>query len=631
MKTSALAISSAFMLLVLMSCCCCPSWPTDFDWERFVEPLATLESWQGATPPPPTPEVVREPLPDEAAETETLLRNTVVPVRDQHELAIRLRGMDPDTPRTINPDGSPDYPVGTRRLFHVSNTDTNEQFDIYAILVHKTDHVYMWVEEGWSFDQEDAVAAAEFFENHIYPTNRAFFGSEWTPGVDNDPHISILNTHNLGYGTLGYFSGPDSSVAAVRPDSNEMEMFYINLEWLEINSEEYLGVLAHEFQHMIHWYNDRNEATWLNEGFSDLASYLNGFDAGGHDWSFANNPDNQLNDIDYDAADSIASYGAGYLFTAYFLDRFGREATQALVAHDENGLASVDAVLADLGLEMNHEDLFANWVIANLLDDPTIDDGQYGYHEIDPPSFRLDARFDSDAYPLSRETTVRQYGTDYIEMTGSQPLQFSFVGSTRTRLINTSAHSGQYLWWSNREDDSDTTLTRAFDLSDIDSATLEFWTWYDLETDWDYAYVEVSTDSGQTWQILTTPSGTSTNPNGNSFGWAYTGKSGGGAEPVWIQESVDLTPFTGQEVLLRFEYITDDAVNQPGFALDDVAIPELGYFSDFETDGDGWEAAGFIRHANVLQQRWLLQLVLFGPQTSVQRLDLEPDLSLIHI
>ena len=168
-------------------------------------------------------------------------------------------------------------------------------------------------------------------------------------------------------------------------------------------------------------------------------------------------------------------------------------------------------------------------------------------------------------------------------------------------------------------------LTRAFDLSDVSEATLEFWTWYDTEEDWDYAYVEISTDGGETWEVLTTPSGTGTNPNGNSFGWAYTGRSGGGAAAEWIQERVDLSPYAGQEVVVRFEYITDDAVNRPGLVLDDIAIPEIDYFSDFEKDADGWEPAGFIRHANVLPQRWLVQLILFGRETTVQRLELNED------
>jgi hypothetical protein len=626
-RTLATLIAAA-TLLAAASCCCCTD--TDWNWEVYFQPTPIPE-----TPTPgPTPVITREPAGDLGAETEELLRTTNVPVSDLHDLAIRLRGLSPDIPRTINPEGSPDYPVGTRRLFHASNVDTDEQFDIYAILEYKTEHLYMWIEEGARFDRDDLKSAAELFEEQTYPTDRAFFGSEWSPGVDNDPHVSILHSSNLGDTVAGYYSMPDEFVSAVREDSNEMEMFYINIENVTINNEFYNGVLAHEFQHMIHWYHDRNEETWLNEGFSELASYLNGFDPGGFDWVFAMNPDTQLNSWPEGPGAAGANYGAGYLFTSYFLDRFGPEATQSLVAHSENSFDSVEAVLEELGTGMLHEDLFADWIVANLLDNPTIADGRYGYEEIDPPSFNAETTFDESDYPVSQSSTVHQYGTDYVELHGEQPLTFRFTGSTQIGLMDTTAHSGDYVWWSNRGDESDMTLTRAFDLSDVSEATLEFWAWYDIEEDWDYAYVEISTDGGRTWEFLTTPSGTGTNPNLNSFGWAYTGGSGG-ETPEWIQERVDLSAYAGQEVLIRFEYITDAAVNRPGFVLDDVAIPEIGYFSDFEEGDDGpalslsngWEAAGFMRHANVLPQRWLVQLILFGPQTTVQRLELSEDMT----
>ena len=626
MNRALITVVAALAILAASSCCCCCGGP-DVDWERFLE--VTLEA-PGPGPvistptPAPTPAITREPPGDAGTETIRLLEETNVPMRDLHDLAIRLRGLPPDTPRTVNPEGPPDYPVGPRRLFHVSNVDTDEQFDIYAVLEYKTAHVYMWVQEGLRFDKDDLVAAADLFEEHTYPTDRAFFGSEWSPGVDNDPHLSILHAKGLGSTVAGYYSSADEFVSAVREDSNEMEMFYINLGGgTRINDDFYNGVLAHEFQHMIHWYNDRNEETWLNEGFSELASYLNGFDPGGSDWSFSVAPDTQLNSWPEGPGAAGANYGAGYLFTSYFLDRFGSEATKALVAHPENSFASVDAVLEELGAGINHEDLFADWIIANLLDDPSIGDGRYGYRDIDPPSFDIDVSYDSGDYPVSTSSTVHQYGTDYIELNGDRPLTFRFTGSAQIGLVNTSAHSGRYFWWSNRGDDSDMSLTRSFDLSGVNAATFDFWTWYDLEEDWDYAYVEVSTDGGQTWEMLTTPSGTPTNPNGNSFGWGYTGASGGG--PEWIEEQVDLTPYVGQEVLIRFEYITDDAINRPGFVLDDVSIPEIGYSSDFEADGGGWEPAGFIRHANVLPQRWLVQMVVFGDETTVQRLELNDD------
>jgi immune inhibitor A len=625
-------VAAATLLAAASCCCCCGStdWTDwDWDWDEFFEPtivFPTLPPIIGETATPePTPVLTREPVGDAGSETEELLATTDVPVRDLHDLAIRLRQLPADTPRTVNPGGSPDYPVGTRRLFHASNVDTDEQFDVYAILEYKTEHVYMWVEEGVRFDRDDLIDAAELFEEHTYAVDRDFFGSEWSPGVDSDPHVSILHAGNLGNSVAGYYSSADEFVAAVRDDSNEMEMFYINVENVDINDDFYNGVLAHEFQHMIHWYNDRNEETWLNEGFSELAMRLNRFDTGGADWVFADEPDTQLNSWPEGPGAAGANYGAGYLFTSYFLDRFGSEATQSLVAHQDNSFTSVEAVLEELGTGMTYVDLFADWIVANVLDDPSVADGRYGYEAIDPPSFFTEAEYRRSDYPVSESSTVHQHATDYVELRGEQPLVFRFTGSTQVGLVDTTAYSGDYFWWSNRGDDSDMMLTRAFDLSGVSEATLEFWTWYDMEEDWDYAYVEISTDDGETWEILITPSGTGTNPNGNAFGWAYTGRSGDGQTSEWIQEQVDLTPYTGQEVLVRFEHISDDAVNRPGFVLDDIAIPEIDYFSDFEEDTDGWEPAGFIRHANVLPQRWLIQLILLGPETTVQRLELEDD------
>lgn len=585
----------------------------------------------------PEPLLTTEPLPPQGEETLDAIFDAEIPDADYHELGIRFLGVDADTERTL--ETTTEYNVGDRRMFNVSNVDTDEQFTIEAALVYKTEHVYMWVEEGTNANQEDIEAAADLFEQHTYPTDREFFGSEWTPGVDNDPHLSILHANNLGNTVAGYFSSPDQYVKAVRPDSNEMEMFYIHLANVNVGDDFYNGVLAHEFQHMIHWYNDRNEETWLNEGCSELAMALNDrlyepgyYDVGGSDTSYIYKTDTQLNTWPEGTAGSAAAnYGGAYLFMEYFLDQFGEEATKALVAHPENGMESVDATCQELNIPLAHTDIFANWSIANLLDDPILDEGQYGYNEINPYDPRMDESYRARDYPITHSSSVHQYGVDYIELEGRESLNFSFTGSTQVGLINTEAYSGKYLWWSNRADESDSRLTRIVDLANVDEATLDFWAWYHIEEDWDYGYVAVGTTENGTipddlddpeikWDILD-DNGVGckdTNPNGNNYGCGLTGKSDG-----WVNLQADLTSYVGQEIALRFEYITDAAVNQPGMGLDDIRIiadDAVLFTDDIETESDAWIAEGFVRHANVMPQEWIVQLVTFGNQTEIQQL-----------
>ena len=214
--------------------------------------------------------------------------------------------------------------------------------------------------------------------------------------------------------------------------------------------------------------------------------------------------------------------------------------------------------------------------------------GRYGYDKSDRP--KVEARQTIDQYPFSEQASVHQYAGDYTEFSGPRDLSIDFAGSTKAQMIDAQPHSGQYFMWSNRADVADLHLQREFDLSDVKNATLKYWTWYDLEKDWDYAYLSVSEDGGQTWKLVKAPSMTDSNPTNANYGWGYTDKSGGGDRAEWIQESVDLSPYAGKKIVVAFDVINDLAVNRPGFAIDDVEVPELNYQTDFEKD-DWWVAA----------------------------------------
>lgn len=561
-------------------------------------------------------------------ETLRILREAVVPVNDHADLARRLEGKV-DIPLTLE---SPDFPfqIGDQKSFWVTNSDTNETFQVQALLRYATDHAYFWVEDGVPYNEMNLQDLAETFESQIYPTNREFFGSEWSPGVDGDQHLYILYANGIGDTVAGYFSSKDSYNPLVVDYSNGHEMFVLNADNTPLYHEYTYGVLAHELQHMIHWYRDRNETSWLNEGFSDLAMFLNGYDIGGHDFIYANDPDLQLNDWPNDPSKTVPHYGASFLFTTYFLDRFGEDTTKTLVAHPANGMDSLDQVLLEVGAidpltgsVIGADDVFVDWVLASFLQDDRIDDGRYTYKNYpDAPRPSPTETIEScDGQTFTRD--VRQYGVDYISIKCRGDVTLRFEGSTEVGVLPVDPYSGEFAFWSNKGDDSDMTLTRTFDFTDHDgSITLSYWTWYDIEKDYDYLYLEASLD-GENWEILSTPSGTTENPTGANYGWGYTGLSGG--SPAWIQENVDLSRYSGQEVQLRFEYITDAAVHGEGLLLDDVSIPEIGYFVDFEEDDGGWEAAGFVRLQNVLPQSFRIALISKERNTTVEKLDISSD------
>jgi hypothetical protein len=156
---------------------------------------------------------------------------------------------------------------------------------------------------------------------------------------------------------------------------------------------------------------------------------------------------------------------------------------------------------------------------------------------------------------------------------------------------------------------------------------LSFWLWHAIEKDWDYGYVMVSTDGGTTWTSLATQDSVEAGGHNNPYGPAYTSESGGDGPPqnaVWEQESLDLTPYAGKQITLRFEYVTDDATNEPGMLIDDISIPEINYSTDLEKDDGGWSADGWVRIDNALPQRYLVQMVQMGENDQVTRL-LGPD------
>jgi len=207
---------------------------------------------------------------------------------------------------------------------------------------------------------------------------------------------------------------------------------------------------------------------------------------------------------------------------------------------------------------------------------------------------------DGGDYPFCSNNIVLDI-TEFEETVPSVMNQSFFV---QTRAGVPPAHSGIYEWYSDGVSYSWFRLNQTFDIPET-GATFRFWSYYEIEEDWDYGYVEahdLDTDEWFTLPGLTTVSTLperQDNPNCppefeptayfDSGTWnAFTGSSGS-----MYAEEMDLTPFANHTIELYFTYWTDPFTLERGWYVDDIEIPEIGFFDDVESGTGNWTFNGW--------------------------------------
>ena len=116
------------------------------------------------------------------------------------------------------------------------------------------------------------------------------------------------------------------------------------------------------------------------------------------------------------------------------------------------------------------------------------------------------------------------------------------------------------------------TLTNAIDLTDINNPTLTFWAKWDIENDWDYVQLSISTDDGSTWIPL---SGNYTNLGTGSFQPQGEPLYDNSTANAWVNEEIDLSSYIGESVKFKYQLVSDGAVTLDGFYFDDFQIINL--------------------------------------------------------
>lgn len=589
------------------------------------EPITTTPPPTGAPSATPSAVASRPGAASSGADMTAALRANPLPVADSFALARSVRGRDGQPARAFEPVRltPPAESLGSRDEFWVYDWDAKKNFRVGASIRAMTVSAKWWIVDGLSVDQADLERAAAELETRILPSVRKAYGSEWSPGIDADPRINVLVARIPG-AAAGYYSSTDEQPRWIYEFSAEREIVFINMPTGgRLATDGLYLTIAHEVCHMIQFNKRARSIVWFSEGQAELcsrsgASSTSSTSSSGFEGLFLQQPDTQLNDWPELGNISALHYGGSFLLLEFLRQHAGGEdLINAFLAKGIDTPDDLDTVLRARG-QPGLEELFADFVAANALLRESADE-RYKY----APGM---ARLGAPTVPMAQDrvasggelrTKVQPYAARYVELP-REKATLRFSGATSARVIPTDPHSGAAFWWSDRADLLDSTLRRTVDLRGARAPILKFWTWYEIEADFDYAYVEASTDGGQKWSTLKATSTTATDPNGVNLGQGLTGVSGGGKNPAWVEQSVDLGAFAGKEVQLRFQYVTDGALNLPGVAIDDLEIAEIGWRDDAEADRD-WKADGFIRSTNFVKQRFVVQLIRFGARATVER------------
>ncbi|WP_284036307.1 immune inhibitor A domain-containing protein [Neobacillus sp. 114] len=167
----------------------------------------------------------------------------------------------------------------------------------------------------------------------------------------------------------------------------------------------------------------------------------------------------------------------------------------------------------------------------------------------------------------------------------------------KVNVLNT-PKDGTFEYYGGKGDEADHKMSASVDLTTASKATLDFDAWYNIEKDWDYAMVQVSTDGGKAWKSLSSErTSTTLDPGGypaikeNLPG--YTGSSNG-----WVHETIDLSAYKGQKIQIQFRSMTDWATNLDGFFVDNVKVTadDAQVFFDGAEDTPQFTLNGFEKH-----------------------------------
>lgn len=338
--------------------------------------------------------------------------------------------------------------LGQEENFWLRNMATGQFEQVTGILRAIGKHCYVYVEDTQSVSQSAIGKVQKQFDEVIYPTNTSIFGAEARPGLDNDLKINLLmadiqdgyTNPEDGY-VAGYFFAGDQMLQAEFPSgskvkSNEREILYLDTYPCDPDANDYLEIVAHEFQHMIHHNQDKDEVTWVNEGCSQIAPVFCGFAPPGHYKLLKDDPDRSLNN--WAQWNPMPDYGQVYLWNQYIADRLlpdNKSRSTFFRALVSSKSKSIGGYVSALKLfNQSFADMFTDFSITNRINNPRLTDGRFAYRQKALKNFKLPPTRPVNTFPTKISDSVFVWGSDaFTSDIGniSSRLKISFSGYRR--------------------------------------------------------------------------------------------------------------------------------------------------------------------------------------------------------
>ncbi len=313
--------------------------------------------------------------------------------------------------------------IGDRRLFNfptrfgglrTPSDHTNRHAELRAI----SDHSYIYTVKNRAHhllpEDETLQRLGAIFDGKIYQQALDLWGVEDPPVINGDERLVILLTS--GYDRENFLGGwysPGKGYVGLGINQPE---FVVKGDFLVDHLSQ---TLAHEFGHVLHDHSgDRNRAPWVIEGLAEFTqAYLvhgqtleKGWRSPGPTYI----PDARTRLF----AGPCTDYETSKLFITYIYERLGVELLRNFADHPRQGMAALDALLAESDSGMDAHDFYADWVLANYLNDVRRDGGRYGYPLLQgksPLALSAPNNFIRQL-PAGLRVTSDPYITDYYEL-----------------------------------------------------------------------------------------------------------------------------------------------------------------------------------------------------------------------